>query len=214
MRAIQPLNNETTFNNILTALFRVSSCASLGVFVTGGLLFLMYSLIAMDPPELVITSHNVVPVIMPEERKIDVRPETMEVKPVDPTPPPPMLTLTQKFDPVETILTSIAPPVDTGIEGINGGLSSGTAMAIFKVAPQYPRRAQARGIEGFVDLMFDITPTGKTENIRVIYAEPQGMFDRSSIQALAKWKYKPAMDEGVAMVQKNQTTRISYELEI
>jgi protein TonB len=61
--------------------------------------------------------------------------------------------------------------------------------------------------------VFDITPAGKTENIRVVYAEPEGVFERSSMKALAKWKYKPAMDDGVAMPQKNQTTRITYELE-
>lgn len=201
------------YNNLLGKATRIGSSAGLGVLVTGMLLLLMTSLIAMDPPEIVETKHNIMDIVMPEERDIIDQQEPITEKPIEPKPEPVVPKITQSFDPQEGEVISMAPPQTSGPQEITGGFSSGAAMAIVKVAPNYPRRAITRGIEGYVDLMFDITPAGKTENIRVIYAQPKGYFEDSSLKTLAKWKYKPAMEDGIAMAQKNQTTRITYEIE-
>ena len=193
-------------------IFRVSSSASLAAFVTGLLLLMMCSLIAMEPPEIIEATTDVIDIVMPKDRKIIEQPTPPVEKPVDPAPPPEMPKTVENFDNTQTLEITIAPPVNPGKMTFGNGLDSGSAMPIFKVAPQYPRRPQTKGIEGFVDLMFDIGPTGKTQNIRVLYAEPQGLFERASIRALKKWKYKPAMNDGVAQVQKNQTTRIRFNL--
>ena len=83
----------------------------------------------------------------------------------------------------------------------------------FPIAPLYPNRARQRGIEGYVDLMFDVSAAGKTENIRVIDANPKGYFERAAMKALAKWKYQPAMEDDIAMATKNVTRRFTFELE-
>lgn len=201
------------YHSLLGKTARIGSSAGLGILVTGMLLLLMTSLIAMDPPEIVESKHQIIDVVMPDKRDIENRPEPMVEKPVDPPPEPAQPKIEQSFDPAEGTEIVMIPTLDP--VGPKGGLnlSSGSAMAIFKVAPNYPRRAISRGIEGYVELMFDITPTGKTENIRVIHAEPKGYFENASRKTLAKWKYKPAMEDGVAMAQKNQITRISYELD-
>lgn len=207
-----PSNNEVVLNGVVGQVLRFSRSAGFGVIVTVMLFIFMCSLIAMDPPEIIEDPIKIIGVVMTDDRVIVDQPEPIEKKPVDPEPLPPLARITKSIesDGVEIPITIVLEPV---VKGIDSGFSSGAAMAIFKVAPEYPRRSQSRGVEGFVDLMFDITPAGKTENIRVVYAEPEGAFERSSIKALAKWKYKPAMDDGVAMPQKNQTTRITYELE-
>lgn len=202
-----------TETSLLNRLFQLSTSASLAVFVTGLLLALMCSLIAMDPPEIIESKIKPVDVVMPEDRQITPQPTPPLEKPVDPAPPPEMPEIIESFENTTTLHIAIAPPVDPGEIVIGNDLGTGSAMPIFKVAPQYPRRQQSLGVEGFVDLMFDIGPTGKTQNIRVLYSQPQGVFDKASIRALKKWKYKPAMDDGVAKVQKNQTTRISFNLE-
>ena len=192
---------------------RLGTSASLAVCVTGLLLMLMCSLIAMDPPEIVEDSIKIIDVVMEENREIIEQTEPPIEKPADPDPQPELPEIVENFNNVESVNIAMSPRLDFNKLDIGGGISSGSAMPIFKVAPQYPRSLQARGIEGFVDLMFDISPTGKTQNIRVIYSEPNGSFDRASIKALKKWKYKPAVNDGVAIVQKNQTTRISFNLE-
>ncbi len=197
----------------ISRVFRFSTSVSFSILVTGGLIYFMCSLIAMDPPEMITENIDVIDVVMPKDRVIKEQVDPVPPKPVDPVEPPDMPEVKQSFESVKSEQLAMLPNFTKGLQKIDSGFTSGQAMAIFKVAPEYPRRAISRGIEGFVDLMFDITPAGKTENIRVLYAEPEGYFEIVSAKTLAKWKYKPAVEDGVAMVQKNQTTRIVYELE-
>lgn len=213
MNATYPLNHQVAFSAFLNKALRLSTSASLAVLITGMLLYLMCALIAMESPEIITDSPKIIEVVMMDDRKIIDQTEKMVIKPVEPTESPQRPEIIHSIDPGEGIEISMAPTLDPGVQDITGGSSSGTAMPIFKVAPQYPRRQLSRGVEGFVDLLFDITATGKTVNIRVTYSQPEGAFDRASIKALAKWKYKPAKDDGMAIAQLNQTTRIVYELE-
>lgn len=213
MNATYTLNHETVLNVMFGKVLRLGTIASFGVLMTGMLLFLMCSLIAMDPPDIPEVTYERFDIWVNPDRVIDPIVDKKVIKPVDPEIQPDIPKLQESFDDVEAIHVVMLPPTGPGEINLKLGAGSGSAIPVFKVAPAYPRRQQSRGVEGFVELMFDITPTGKTENIRVIYAQPEGAFERSSIKALARWKYKPAMDDGVAMAQKNQTTRITYEME-
>ena len=191
----------------------LSASAGFGIIITTGLFILMYSLIAMKSPIIEDVKYDKFNVVMDPREKIEDRRKEITEKPIDPQPQPGMPEIKQNFDnPGEFAVAIVAP---TNIEGlkIDPVSGSGTAMPFYQVAPRYPRRAVARGIEGFVDLVFDISPTGKTENIRVIYAQPKGSFENESKRTLARWKYKPAMDDGVAQAQKNQKTRITFKLD-
>ncbi|MFC3606569.1 energy transducer TonB [Stutzerimonas tarimensis] len=64
------------------------------------------------------------------------------------------------------------------------------------VRPQYPVRAQQRGIEGHIKLAFTITPEGRVENIRVIEASPPNTFDREARRAAARWRFAPRTENG------------------
>lgn len=191
---------------------RFSCCMSLGVIVTGMLLLLMCSLIAVEPPEITETIYTPFNISMPET-DIDIRKENKPVPPPDPTDEP-----ERQADP-----TFDPPPVDTKfvlikpgpgiIKKIGTSSGSGGLVEMFPVAPVYPDRARRRAIEGYVDLVFDVTAAGRTENIRVIDANPKGYFERASIKAIAKWKYRPAMEDGLAIASKSIIRRITFELE-
>lgn len=199
------------FNPMFKSL-RLGTSASLAVAVTAALILMMSSLIAMDPPELVEDNIRIPVITMPEDRQIKARPEPDIEKPLPPVAPPETPKANPTINPVDPVYAMVAPVIGPGQVALEGGGNSGSALPIFKVQPVYPSRPQARGIEGYVDLMFDIGPSGKTENIRILYAEPEGMFERASIRALQKWKYQPALEEGVARTQRNQTTRIRFTL--
>ncbi|MEL7046985.1 MAG: TonB family protein, partial [Pseudomonadota bacterium] len=96
-----------------------------------------------------------------------------------------------------------------------GTISAGTNMVVpyLKLQPEYPSRAIARGIQGFVDLAFDITAAGTTSNIRVIEAQPEGVFERAAIRALEKWKYKVPVVDGTPQGQVDMMTRLTFQLE-
>jgi protein TonB len=90
---------------------------------------------------------------------------------------------------------------------------NGEVLPIVKVPPQYPKRASQRGIEGWVLLEFTISETGAVLNPMVIKAEPPGIFNRSAIRMINKWKYKPLIKNSKAVQRKGVQHLITYGLE-
>ena len=101
--------------------------------------------------------------------------------------------------------------------GLTGGLSldsnDGDYLPIVKVSAIYPRRAQSRGIEGFVIVEFIVTKTGAVSNAKIIQAKPEGIFDRAALDAVAKSKYKPRVVDGGAMEVAGVQNKISFEID-
>ena len=64
---------------------------------------------------------------------------------------------------------------------------------IVRVAPAYPVAAAKEGITGAVTLKYDIAEDGTPQNISVVNAEPEGIFNREAKKALAKWRYEPSV---------------------
>lgn len=91
--------------------------------------------------------------------------------------------------------------------------SDGEYLPIVKVAPQYPSRAQTRGIEGWVLLRFTVTETGAVIDPEVIDAEPPGIFDNAAKKAVMRFKYKPRVVDGVAQKVPGVEHLITFELE-
>ncbi|AEF02150.1 energy transducer TonB [Alteromonas sp. KS69] len=81
------------------------------------------------------------------------------------------------------------------------------------VSPEYPKSAEKGNIEGFVVLQFDITKNGNTDNVTVVNATPEGIFDESAKAALEQWKYKPAIKGGVARRQTGLLVQLDYKLD-
>lgn len=75
-----------------------------------------------------------------------------------------------------------------------GPIDVGELLPINRVPPEYPRRAQRRGLEGYVELTFLVTPDGRvdTDSIRVVEARPGNVFDRAARQAVSQWRFEPS----------------------
>ncbi|MCK2042107.1 TonB family protein [Chromohalobacter sp. TMW 2.2308] len=67
----------------------------------------------------------------------------------------------------------------------------GSPQPTQRVPPEYPSRAQRRGIEGFVEVSFTILPNGQVDgdSLRVTDAEPRSMFERAALKAVADWQF-------------------------
>ena len=67
--------------------------------------------------------------------------------------------------------TSVSTVVDSrlsmGKMGVSGG-SDRDVIPLVRINPEYPRRAQERGIEGWVQFEFTITPSGTVADVKVI----------------------------------------------
>ncbi|MFN3835616.1 MAG: energy transducer TonB [Glycocaulis sp.] len=67
------------------------------------------------------------------------------------------------------------------------------------VAPEYPRGAERRNLEGQVTVRYNVTPEGEVADVEVVDATPAGVFERAVLRALEQWRYAPAGEttEGV-----------------
>ncbi len=70
----------------------------------------------------------------------------------------------------------------------------GQAAPTERVPPEYPARAQRRGLEGHVEVEFVIRADGSVDpsSIRVLSARPRNVFDDAARQAVARWRFEPA----------------------
>lgn len=192
----------------------------LAVITTVGLLWGMQALITggsdvmSEPPR-----GNVLDFIRLKKEQQMVKKERKPQKPAKPkTPPPPMVQaqMAQANPNAQAISSSFS--ADIALDGgLSGGLSldsgDGDYLPIVKVAPIYPRRAQARGIEGFVIVEFTVTKTGAVRDAVVVSAEPENIFDRAAIDAVLKFKYKPRVVDGEAMAVAGVQNKISFAID-
>jgi TonB family protein len=70
------------------------------------------------------------------------------------------------------------------------------------VNPVYPESARKRGIEGWVELAFTVTPNGTVEDIEVRNASPAEVFDQAAIRALRGWRFQPVTRNGEKIAQR------------
>jgi protein TonB len=98
-----------------------------------------------------------------------------------------------------------------------GGVGVGSAdmdtVPLVRVNPRYPPRAQSRGIEGWVQLEFTITPQGTVTDVKIIDADPKGYFERSAKRAVQKYKYKPKVVDGKAVSRPGIQLVLSFDIE-
>jgi protein TonB len=142
------------------------------------------------------------------------RDEKVERERPPPTPETPRMAFSAGG--VENNVATLAPVVDT-----RGAMSRMTMTAgsdrdvipLVRVPPEYPPRAQSRGLEGWVQVRFTITPTGTVKDPMVVNAEPKGMFDEAALKAIARWRYNPRVEGGVAVERVGVETIIRFQLE-
>ena len=183
-----------------------------------GLFYLMQSLIDTQFEQEDVKTRKIADIVVPdkviETNLKEVLPEKVE----DPDEPPPdMEPLDFDMD-VDMNSANMAPTVAMNVSINASGLSSGDGeyLPIVKVAPIYPRRAQTRGITGYCIVTYTVTTTGA---IRDPYVEnetdcsPKGIFERTSIKAALKFKYKPRVVDGQAIEVAGVQNKFTYELE-
>lgn len=112
---------------------------------------------------------------------------------------------------------TIRPPVTKiGLPGRNGGFQMGIdrdAIPLVRVNPTYPPREQARGIEGWVIVQFNVTAAGTVREAIVVDSEPKSVFDAAALEAIGRWRYNPRVDRGIAVERVGLQTMIRFTLE-
>jgi protein TonB len=79
------------------------------------------------------------------------------------------------------------------------------------VTPAYPKSAEAKKTQGWVELDFTVAQSGAVKDIVVHAASTPGVFDDAAISALAKWRYQPVVRDSQPKEQRARV-RIRFVL--
>jgi protein TonB len=116
---------------------------------------------------------------------------------------------TEAIRPLPQQPTVVARPPRTGLPfGVDRD-----ATPVVRVDPTYPPRQQANGIEGWVQVRFTVTAVGTVRDAIVVASEPKKVFDEAALEAVARWRYNPKVDGGVAVERVGLQALIRFELE-
>jgi protein TonB len=154
-----------------------------------------------------------------ETRIEDAKPEKPQEPEAQPDLPEP------EFD-APTIsgetLNMAAPVAKAAIDvGANSlAFSEGEYLPIVKVPPEYPSTALSRGIEGYCTVVYTVTETGTTRDPVPIDSQcitkdgkPTTVFNRASVKAALKFKYKPKVVDGKPVEVPGVKNKFTYEMQ-
>ena len=217
---VNAMGDKATTSLFSNAIARYALAIGLAVSVTFFLLWGMQVLIKggndvlTDPPK-----GNVLDFIRLKQEEAPQKKERKPQKPPKPQTPPPQVEPMQmaKANPnANAVSTSFTADVqaDSGLAGgMNLASSDGEYLPLFKVAPIYPRRAQSRGIEGYVILEFTVTKNGSVRDPIVVESKPEKIFDRAAMDAALKFKYRPRVVDGEPMEVSGVQNKITFEID-
>ena len=187
----------------------------LAIPVAGGLFFIMQYLIASADPQIDTEKRTKLADIHMPEREIETNIEQKPDKIDDPEEPPPDLDTPDVDMDMDVEVVNIAPQAQVDVSiGTGGGLTNdGEYLPIVKVAPIYPRRAQTRGISGYCIVEYTVTASGAIRDPVAVDCDPSGVFEKASVKASLKFKYKPRVVDGEAIEVPGVQNKFTYELE-
>jgi protein TonB len=189
------------------------------------------------PPPLPVTPRQpVAKPVRPEKRvgKPKPQPEPPPIaqpapRPVEPAPAEPMAAPAPAEIPsgVANGVPSASGETEGGTpDGVAGGRVGGSGTGVLKlgdvatapivmtrVVPEYPRRARLAGIEGEVVLEVVVDRYGRVaSDVKVVTAVPE--LERAAIDAVRKWRFRPARDRAgtaVAVVMEVPVRFVLHE---
>ncbi len=203
-----PLKVVTMNMNLITA-------AGVGAVITLALLLAMDGLIRLAP------GYQTPPEPRPLTPFASVREDSDLIEdhfekpkindPVDPPPPEPITDHGEQ----EVALTVPQAPVPQG--PTNGGttwlpVSDGPLVAMVRVSPTYPPRMAAKGIEGWVQVVFDVMADGTVTNIRIVESTHTG-FHNAALKAAGKFRFKAPVVDGVPQIKHDVYYQFTFTMD-
>lgn len=197
------------------SIVRVIIAALVAVPVAVGLFFVMQSLIDREYEQEEIKSRKIADIVVPnKEIEVNVK-ELKPEKVEDPEEPPPEMQPLEFDMDMDVDVVNLAPTAKVDVTINSSGMSSGDGeyLPIVKVAPIYPRRAQTRGITGYCIVEYVVTKSGSIRDPIPVDCQPEGVFERASLKAAEKFKYKPRVVDGEPIEVAGVQNKFTYELE-
>lgn len=190
--------------------------------VTAALLLLMTALLADDSVSVIQTVR--LPPTLTDTALPTPKPPPDRIEPIEPidTPvpvpterPSPKLVI-ERVTMLQTGAEGAGPslpgpPGDVIDSRVGFGNGNDALIELVNVTPIYPTRMLALGIEGYVDVRFDVNAMGRAENVEVTYATHRG-FEKAAIKGVERIRYQPRTIDGNAVPVRGIEKRFSFNI--
>jgi len=80
------------------------------------------------------------------------------------------------------------------------------------VAPEFPRTAREKNINGWVDVQFVVRTDGTVGDASIVGAQPVGIFEQSALEAVRRWRYRPVVQGGQPVTQRTHV-RVRFAMQ-
>lgn len=193
------------------------------IVVTGSIFAVMNSMVSSDKELNNNAGDQTVIDFIRLKKDSDSRTKEREKKqpPKPKKPPMPPQQTAQQSTPMKQIamrMPNITPDLSLANKSLLGdaqigmGFGDGDVIPLVRMPAQYPTKAKRRNIEGFVKARLEINAQGTVDSVEIVEAKPRGIFERSAIRALYKYKFKPQMIDGKPQPQ-TVTQTLEYTLD-
>lgn len=138
-----------------------------------------------------------------------------KVQPDKPPPVPEVPQLNFSKGSMENNVAQLTPVVDANSAMSKMKMTAGSdrdIVPLVRINPDYPPRALSRGIQGWVIVQFTISATGTVKDAKVTDSS-NSIFDDAALKAIARWRYNPKVEEGVAVERVGVQTKLVFQLE-
>lgn len=187
-----------------------------GAIVTFLLLVLMVTLILTGSQEMQEEERRKIGDIFQPEREVTERRERDKPdRPDEPDEPPPDMPQDQEdFSAPEGALTMGAPQFGADLGGPGDFARDSDYIPVYVPQPQFPRRAQTRGVGGYAVVEVIITRTGAVRDPELLEEHPEGYgFGRAALRAAERLRYNPRVVDGEAQEVPGVLYRFTFQIE-
>ena len=80
----------------------------------------------------------------------------------------------------------------SGAGGAGGGGWKGKPLVPLSTArPQMPDWACKQKLDGWVEAIFTVMPNGRVQDVKIVDADPRGVFEGAAVESITNWIYEP-----------------------
>jgi len=189
---------------------------SVGVVVGTLAAFALVQLLLWGPGEPSANEEQIATVALVNAQPEDAQDEPPPPEP--PPPPPPVSTPESGAAGLPALAPVAAPAVSSiqipvkiaaggsltgsGFGGFARGAGSGTGtygrgqgfkgrplIPLSTARPQMPEWACRQNIKGWVEAVFTVLPSGRVQDVRIVDAQPRGVYEIAAIESISNWIY-------------------------
>ena len=87
--------------------------------------------------------------------------------------------------------------------------SSKELRAVETAIPEYPRRAELSGVEGYTIVEFTVMPDGSVAEPAIAHSSYR-LFSKAALAAIEEWKFEPVVAEAGEAIPVRSSMRFSF----